>query len=281
MKNIVAQSINGDTTGQEMANAFHGSVMRKALALGVGAAALGMSRSAQAAANGRTHATFYFSSDPGNGAVQVPGADNVKVLNFALALEDLEADLYAQAAARLGSGGTSGTGTQFAGLGVSGEDVNYVNQFGRVEQQHADFIRSAIGQAGGQAIPKFTYDFNMENLDRRGVLSLVYAAELTGVSAYTGAIPFFVDKTYLAVASAILGTEARHTAFIAASLNSTRGNGQGLIATAPFFNENDGRDTPLTPDQILYQGGQIATSLSPLTQGVINPVSGPNGFIYA
>ena len=108
----------------------------------------------------------------------------------------------------------------------------------------------------------------------------MYAAELTGVSAYLGAIPLFNPaKTYLSVAAAILGTEARHTAFLAATLNGPPFNLAGALKTAPLANENSGRDTPLTPDQVLNQGGTIlAPDNTVAGDGAIGPISGPKGF---
>jgi hypothetical protein len=227
-----------------------------------------------------THLTLYFTSNPGNGAVLVPGAGNIKVLNYALALETLEAELYRQALARLTGGGTDDLGNAITGLGVASTepDVLYLTEFGKVEMDHRDFLTTALGgnwvtTAGAK------FDFGINSLDRKGVVSLVYNAELHGVSAYLGAIPSFADKTYLADAAAILGTEARHTAYVAVLLNGPIFNSTPKLETAPLANENQGKDTPLLPDQILYQGGTVPSGLIP--GGTLGPISGPNGFVVA
>ena len=49
----------------------------------------------------------------------VPGKGDVKVLNYALALEDLEANLYVQALQRLTTGGTNAVGKTIPGLGLA------------------------------------------------------------------------------------------------------------------------------------------------------------------
>ena len=185
----------------------------------------------------------------------IPGTGDVKVLNFALALEDLEAEAYAQAIQRLTTGGNGGRdavpGTVITGLGLSTSqrDVTFIQRFGRVEQQHRDFLRSAITSAGGTPIAPFDYDFGIPTMTRLQVVTLIYRLEQGGVGAYLGGIPFFSTKTYLAVAAGILGTEARHTAIIANVLNNLAG--RNTVDVAPLANNNNGRDTPVVPDDVL------------------------------
>jgi Ferritin-like domain len=64
----------------------------------------------------------------------IPGTGDVKVLNYALALEDLEADLYTQAFQRLTVGGKNKLGKELPGmnLGFSNADVYYMHVFGIV-----------------------------------------------------------------------------------------------------------------------------------------------------
>ncbi len=271
----------------------------KALAVagaGIAAAALLTPSAAQAAPVAPPqHLTLYFDTSPGAGAIQVPNTAkngsgaNIKVLNYALALETLEAETYRQAYIRLtgtsfdGSPAQDQFGNTITGLGVSPNDpdAQYLATFGKVEQEHRDFLTTALGNnwvldAGAKI------DVGINNLDRTGVDRLIYAEELTGVSAYLGAIPLFADKTYLSVAAAILGTEARHTAAVAAVLNTFAGH--QVVETAPITrykgeDENGGRDTPLLPDQILNQGGSVPAGITVGGTGKINPVSGPNGFI--
>jgi len=192
------------------------------------------------------------------------GTGDIKVLNYALALEAAEADLYVQALARLTTGGTASSGATFTGLGIAATepDVQYLQQFGRVEREHRDFLISALGTqaitATGKPLAGATFDFGIGSLDRRGVVDLIRTVEATGTQAYLGAIPFFATKTYLAVAGGIQATEARHTTAITIVQNSLF-NAQ--LPTAPLKNDNNGIDRALTPDQVLAV------------------VSGPNGFI--
>ena len=184
---------------------------------------------------------------------QIPGSGDIKVLNFALALEDLETELYIQALQRLTSGGTGGPtaapGIQLPGLNIaaSEQDVDYVNIFSKVEKEHSTFLRNTLGSA---AIKPFRYDFGFAKADRRRVNEVVYDAELTGVGAYLGAVPSFTGTNvgYMRIAAAILGTEARHTAVFADILNDLFGL---RVPVAPPFNVNNGRDKPVPPDMVL------------------------------
>ena len=69
------------------------------------------------------------------------------MLNYALALEALEADLYVQALQRLTTGGTNGVNKTIPGLGIATSeiDVRYLAQFGTVERQHRDFLNTTLG----------------------------------------------------------------------------------------------------------------------------------------
>jgi hypothetical protein len=184
----------------------------------------------------------------------IPGTGDTKVLNYALALEDLETELYAQAVQRLTGGGTGGrdapVGFNTTGLGLPDtfRDVKFTRLFAKVEREHRDFLRAALGN---NAIRPFRYDFNMQNLSRRQVIELIYTAERTGVAAYLGAIPSFSTgaiKTFLPIAAAIQGTEARHTAIFADVLNDEFGK---IVDVSPPSKVNGGRDMPLPPDSVL------------------------------
>ncbi len=275
--------------------AGHGNIGKALAVAGVGLAAAAVLAPRAQAAGPTQYLTLYFTTSPGTGAIQIPdtakngSGANIKVLNFGLSLETLEAETYRQAYIRLTGKSFDGSPTQdqfgntINGLGVSPNDpdAQYLATFGKVEREHRDFLTSVLGNNwvldAGVKI-----DVGINSLDRTGVDELIYAEELTGVSAYLGAIPSFGDKTYLSVAAAILGTEARHTAAVAVVLNGMMGH--QVVETAPItrfksIDENGGKDTPLTPDQILNQGGTVPAGITVGGTGRINPVSGPKGFI--
>ena len=59
----------------------------------------------------------------------LPAGNDIKVLNYALALEDLESDLYVQALQRLTTGGTNKLGKSIPGLNIAASelDVHFIN----------------------------------------------------------------------------------------------------------------------------------------------------------
>ncbi len=255
-----------------------------------------------------THVTLYFTTNPGTAgttAVPIPTgpfsaltsapSPDIKVLNFALALETLEARLYKDALARLTTGGTDMFGQTITGLGVSGADVTYLQNFGTVEAEHQAFLESQLG--GNWALSagaKFDFGFANTNnfgtapLTRLQTVQLVYAAEQTGISAYLGGAGpggLTPGGPYLGVAASILGTEARHTTAVAILLNGPLFNENPKLATAPLSSDpgtanGPGLDTALAPDAILNQGGVVAKDTTVKGDGVINPISGPKGFVF-
>ncbi len=258
-----------------------------------------------------THVTLYFTADPkitGTTSVAIPAGPfasptsatvpDIKVLNFALALETLEARLYKDALARLTTGGTDMFGKTITGLNVTGADVTYLTTFGTIEAEHQKFLE---GQLGGNwavtAGAKFDFGFADSNnfgtppLTRLQTVQLVYAAEQTGVSAYLGGAGpggLTPGGTYLGIAASILGTEARHTTTVAILLNSPLFNQTPKLATAPLVYpvvdtgtaNGQGLDTALAQDAILYLGGSVAKDTTVKGDGVINGISGPKGFVF-
>ncbi|MBV9469120.1 MAG: ferritin-like domain-containing protein [Abitibacteriaceae bacterium] len=176
---------------------------------------------------------------------QIPGSGDIKVLNFALALEALEAELYAQAYLRLAGGGTSPLGTHVTGLSgaIDPRLGRFTYEFGIVENQHRDFLINALGSQAitNTTLKGATFNFNINSLDQRGVLELLLDAEATGVAAYLGAIPFFssTKSPYVPIAVAIQGTEARHTAIFADLENDLY---NPAVNVAPLASQNQGRD---------------------------------------
>ena len=260
-------------------------------AAGIAAASL-LASSAQAAPTTGTPVTLYFSASPGAGSIVVPGTGDTQVLNFALALETLEAELYRQALARLTTGGMDMFGQTITGLGLASTelDVKYIAEFAPVEGYHRDFLTGALkGNWVTAANAKFdfgfadTNNFGIPALNRLQTVQLVYAAEQTGVSAYLGGAGVLTPgSSSLTYAAAILGTEARHTTAVAIVLNAPPLNENPKLATAPLIDgdagSNGGKDDPLTPDQILNAGGVVSRATTVAGDGKINPLSGPKGF---
>lgn len=124
--------------------------------------------------------------------------NDVRILNYALTLEFLEAEFYEQALAN----------------NAHGNDPS-LKRFNEVvadhEAKHVSFLRGALGS---KAIKKPTFDFKDTVTDRAKFAATAQVLEDTGVMAYLGQVKnIFVPGT-LAAAGTIATVEARHAAWI-------------------------------------------------------------------
>ncbi|OGX86523.1 Tat (twin-arginine translocation) pathway signal sequence containing protein [Hymenobacter lapidarius] len=130
------------------------------------------------------------------------GAGDVGVLNYAYALEQLEAAFYAEVL----------KGGYFTGLAPAAAERQIFADIALHEQIHADFFKTALA---GNAIKALTPNFSAINFgDRTSVLTSARAFEDLGVAAYNGAGRFITDPKFLVVAGKIVSVEARHAAII-------------------------------------------------------------------
>ena len=266
-------------------------------AAGVAAAGLLAARAAQAATP-TTPVTFYFAAPPTTGAnvVQIPSTStkfatatpDVQVLNFALAVETIEAERYRQSIARLTTGGTDDFGNPINGLGLDPNalDVLLVTGFAATEMQQRDVLATTLygSPAANPFLDKtqYRFDYGINSLDRTGTVTGMYTAETIGVSAYLGGSGLLTKSAFLAPAASFLGVEARHAGGLAYALNALNGPS---IQTAPLASDQNslgafGADQPLTADQVLNQGGQVAPGLLPATGGKTPAITGPGGFVF-
>ena len=214
----------------------------------------------------------------------IPGTGDIQVLNYALALEDLAANLYTQALLRLTTGGTDPQAAtkvgNIIGLGLSGNqiDVAYIAKFILVEAAHRDFFKAALGDSAITTVKPAKYDFGIQSMSREEVLDLVLKAEATGVQAYLGVLPCLTPKSpYSQTVAAIQGTEARHTTIITivrnilsfhgptsdptSSTAPLRSDPGGTVTETSYDNARpnwgtpEGRDLVITPDQVLARVG--------------------------
>ncbi len=122
------------------------------------------------------------------------------VLQFAYALEQLEADFYTRVVAAFGSSGLS-SGEQT----VLGEIKNH-------EVIHREFLKAALGSTYGFTITATYPNVNFGN--RTSVLATAAAFEDLGVAAYNGAAQYISSTDYLTLAGKIVSVEARHASAI-------------------------------------------------------------------
>ena len=162
-------------------------------------------------------------------------SDDFGVLNYAYALEQLEAAFYATAAANF--------------YGDSGSmEEQYVQDLAAHEGIHRDFLAEAIPALGGELIPNLEVDFSGVDFDDRGeVLATAKLLEDTGVSAYNGAGVYLENPDLVAVAGKIVSVEARH----AASVRSLVNPGSTDFAGDDVVDSQSGLDLATAPSDVL------------------------------
>jgi hypothetical protein len=134
----------------------------------------------------------------GGGAVEL-GTGDIGVLNYAYALEQLEAAFYTQVITTPYSGMTDAEKTILTDI----RDHEII---------HREFFKTALGD---KAIKGLTPDFSTIDFTKRdSVLGAAKLFEDTGVAAYNGAGKLIKNVDYLLLAGKIVSVEARHAAVI-------------------------------------------------------------------
>jgi hypothetical protein len=165
---------------------------------------------------------------------QAQAIDDADILNFALNLEYLEAEFYLRAAFGRGLRDNDVSGQGELGPVSGGRRVNfatrqvrnYAEEIARDEENHVQFLRSALGgarvarprinlgtsftaaaRAAGLIGPGQRFDaYANEN----NFLLAAFIFEDVGVTAYKGAAPLLQDKGTLEAAAGLLAVEAYH-----------------------------------------------------------------------
>ena len=127
------------------------------------------------------------------------GEGDVGILNYAYALEQLEAAFYTQV-----------TKTPYANM--SSADTAVLTGIRDHEIAHRDFFKAALKK---NAIPALDVDFTKIDFNSRdSVLTTAKTFEDLGVAAYNGAGQLLKKAEYLLLAGKIVSVEARHATAI-------------------------------------------------------------------
>ena len=163
------------------------------------------------------------------------GDGDIGVLNYAYALEQLEAAFYTQVLK-----------TPFSTMQVNDERI--LRQIRDHEIAHRDFLKGALGR---NAIPGLEVDFSAVDFSSRAsVLGTADVFENLGVAAYNGAGQLISNRDYLIAAGSIVSIEARHAAAIADLIKpfSAEAAGRGNV-------DHKGLDGALLPSAVLKAAG--------------------------
>ena len=140
---------------------------------------------------------------------------DIEIVNYALTLEYLEAEFYAQVIA--------------SGEVTDKKIAELAKSIGQNEQEHVDALKATVEQLGGTPAKKPKTKF--EDVIAGGpqmILETAAAVENLGAAAYLGQAGNIKDKEILAAALAIHTVEARH----AAALNTLVG--QSVVPDGAF-----------------------------------------------
>jgi len=168
------------------------------------------------------------------------GSGDFGILNYAYALEQLEAAFYTQVVA-----------TPYSGMNAA--ETSFMTDIRNHEIAHREFLKAALGS---KAIQALEVDFSKINFTSRdSVLGTAKAFEDLGVTAYDGAGYLLKDANYLLLAGKIVSVEARHAALI-----------RELISANTFLGDQvDSNSVNLsrTPDEVLtIAGAYIKTKIN-------------------
>ena len=137
--------------------------------------------------------------DDQNAAIVIQFKDDFGVLNYAYALEQLEAAFYITVLS-----------SPYAGMTAS--EMRLLTDVRDHEIAHRDFFKAVLGD---KAIRAVTPDFSAIDFgSRASVLGTARTFEDLGVAAYNGAAKYIENTTYLVIAGKIVSVEARHASAI-------------------------------------------------------------------
>lgn len=163
------------------------------------------------------------------------------VFNYALLLEYLEEDFYAQALAK-------------PGLIPSGAPMSAIMQIKKHESAHVALLKSALGDAANPRPSSFDFGPAFDNYPT--FLAYAQALEDTGVRAYKGKAGEIKEagnpNDYLTVALQIHSVEARHAAHIR---TMRRGATAGSIMQSGWITGAEANGAP----EAVYGAGNPAT----------------------
>jgi rubrerythrin len=183
------------------------------------------------------------------------GSGDGGILNYAYALEQLEAAFYAQVR----------TSTYYTASGTPAAIKQVFDDLALHEAIHRDFLKGALTANNITPLKDLKTDFSKIDFNSlNGILLAARTFEDTGVAAYNGAGRYLSNNTFLALAGKIVSVEARHAALI-----------RDMITYNSFVSSdvvNTFTPTLPTSPTAAYNGEGTASLTPPGSNG--NPVAG-------
>jgi len=219
--------------------------------------------------------------DNNNGGTTGPGgtttgatlnlSTDVGILNYAFALEQLEAAFYTAVLAS----------TTFATM--SGEQREVFTDLRNHEVVHREFLRQVLGTAGVGNLAFNQTAVGNATANLTSIMRNAEAFEDLGVAAYNGAGKYLSSGDNLLVAGKIVSVEARHAAAIR-DMREAMGISAGTPANTRFAGDDvvnsQGLDVKLEPGAVLTRvgaSGTVTTTISIGTQPTRTQATGDFG----
>jgi len=159
------------------------------------------------------------------------GQGDTGILNYAYALEQLEAAFYTMVVDQPYDG-------------ITDDETAMLTDIRDHEVAHRDFLSDALGD---DAIPDLEVDFSdVDFSSRDSVLQTAMTFEDIGVSAYNGAGKLLENADFLAAAGRIVSVEARHSAAIRDLVNMN-----SVAFAGPDVVDENGLDVVRAPGDVL------------------------------
>jgi hypothetical protein len=199
-------------------------------------------------------------SDSGSNRLDV-GSGDTGILNYAYALEQLEAAFYTAVKG----------GDYYKGLPANSAEKQILDDISAHEQVHANFLKAALGT---NAIKALDADFGSINMnDKAAVLLAAQTFEDLGVAAYNGAGRFITQAANLALAGKIVSVEARHAALIRDLRSYNKFVDSDVVdlftptgsASAPGVGNGTGKERSKRPTEVLEAANQYLKEGSKLS----------------
>lgn len=180
--------------------------------------------------------------------IDIGAKGDLAILNYAYALEQLEAAFYINVVAHMYTG-------------ASTDEIALLTDIRDHEVAHREFFKTALAN---NAIKSLTPNFgSIDFSSRTAVLAAAKAFEDTGVSAYNGAGYLIQSPDYLLLAGKIVSVEARHAAYIRNLISSN------TFADGTILDQN-GMDKQQTIAQVLaIANTYLSTKVSATNYGYI------------
>ena len=182
------------------------------------------------------------------------GSGDLGVLNYAYALEQLEADFYTQVV----------NGSYWSSAADMEKQV--LQDLYNHEVNHRDLFSAAISAVVGSnmdaKLPMLQFDYgDLDFGNRTQVLATAKLLEDTGVAAYNGAGKLLSNPDYLVLAGKIVSVEARHASAIRSLINP----GSTDFAGEDVVDPTTGLDRALDPSEIIAAVGDTGFITTPFT----------------